>query len=444
MRLRYLVLGILVVLALGAAIFVGLAWRSEIEPVAAQPVGSFDPETISRGEALALIGNCNSCHTRAGGEPYAGGVPFDTPFGTIYATNITPDPETGIGQWSQEAFRRAMHEGVRRDGRHLYPAFPYDHFTKLTDEDVQAIYAFLMTRKPVQAQAEANELSFPFNFRALIAGWKLLYFTPGRFQPAEDRDEAHNRGAYLTEAVAHCSSCHSPRNALGAERSDRYFDGGDAGTWHAPALNRNSPAPTPWTTEQLHTYLRTGFVERHGVAAGPMRPVVANLGAAPEEDVRAIARYVGSILEPATADRRDRAEQLLSQIEERKPVLWQTAAAEATGRADSQSDAAGAILYAGTCAMCHEPIGLRFSASGIPLSISKVIALPDPRNLINITLHGIEAPPRAPHARMPGFANALTDAQIASLVNYLRSAFSDQPAWEDVEGHVSRARRHAR
>ena len=185
------------------------------------------------------------------------------------STNITPDPETGIGHWSEAAFLRALREGVDRAGRHLYPAFPYDHFTKLTDEDIGALYAFLMTRRAVRAPAQANRLSFPFNWRPLLAGWKLLYLTRG---PAQG-NEASDRGAYLVEALAHCGSCHTPRNRFGAEERSRTFAGGEAEDWHAPALNADSPAPHPWTRDQLFTYLRRGFVEPHGVAAGPMQSV---------------------------------------------------------------------------------------------------------------------------------------------------------------------------
>lgn len=435
--MRYLVFGALVAIVLAALGVVAVAWRPAIAPAAAPSAESIDPTLVSRGEHLALIGNCNSCHTRSDGEPYAGGVPFETPFGIVYATNITPDPDTGIGRWSLEAFRRAMHEGVSRNGDHLYPAFPYDHFTKLSDDDVRALYAFLMTRTPIRATAPTNQLSFPFNFRPVIAGWKVLYFTPGRFEPTQLTDEIYNRGQYLTEGLAHCSACHTPRNALGGERRDQVWGGGEAGGWIAPALNRDSPAPTPWTTDQLFTYLRNGFVDHHGVAAGPMQPVVANLGAVPEQDVRAIARYVGSILEPATAERRERAERLLAQIQTQDLRLWQTSSTETTGSTAPQpQNAKGALLYAGACAMCHEPTGLRFSAKGIPLALSKVVALPDPRNLIHVILDGIHAPPRAPAATMPGFAGTFTDDQMVSLITYIRSTFSNQPPWREVESQV--------
>ena len=444
MRPRHLFLGLAGAVALAVAGFALLAWHPAIAPADPPALSIFDPQVTARGAQLARIGNCNVCHTRTGGEPYAGGRPLATPFGTIYATNITPDPDTGIGRWSEEAFRRSMHEGVGRDGRHLYPAFPYDHFTKVSDDDIRAIYAFLMTRKPARAQAPANELPFPLNFRPLIAGWKLLFFAPGRFEPDAARAPDLDRGAYLVDGLAHCGGCHTPRNAFGAEQRDQYLAGGESEGWHAPALNAASPAPLPWTAEQLMTYLRHGFVAGHGVAAGPMQPVTDNLGEATEQDVEAIAAYVGSILAPATADRQHKAEQLRTQAESNHKTLWQAAPADTTGTAARDAHGDAAALYAGACAMCHEPMGLGFSAHGIPLASSKVVALPDPRNLIHVVLEGIEPPAHAPAALMPGFANAFTDRQVTALAAYLRSRFSDRPPWNDLESQVREIRQQQR
>src|SRR4029453_7871541 len=238
--------------------------------------------------------NCNVCHTADGGAAYAGGRPLKTPYGTIYSTNITPEPATGIGQWSEAAFLRAMREGVARDGRHLYPAFPYDHFARMSNEDIQAIYAYIMTRPPVRAEIPSNELRFPFNIRMLVAGWKALYHRPGAFQPDSAQSAEWNRGAYLVQGAGHCSACHTPRNVLGAEERRRYLAGGEAEGWHAPALNTASPAPAPWTVETLYEYLRQGIAEKHAVAAGPMSPVVQNLAIVSQQDVRAMAVYIAS------------------------------------------------------------------------------------------------------------------------------------------------------
>ncbi len=439
MRLSRILIGLLGIVILGAGAFAVYAWRPAIAPVDPQP--SFAPDVIARGAGLALIGNCNTCHTAVGGAPYAGGAPVATPFGTIYATNITPDPETGIGRWSEAAFRRAMHEGVARDGQHLYPAFPYDHFTKVSDEDVGAIYAFLMTREPVNAPARAHDLSFPFNLRPLIAGWKLLFFREGRYQADAAQSADANRGAYLVDGLAHCGACHTPRNGLGAEKRDQAFSGGDAEGWHAPALNSDSTTPVAWTDGQLATYLRQGFVFPHGVAAGPMQAVINNLADAPAEDVKAIANYVDSILEPATAGRRQQSEELLARLKrEAQAGASASAASRTVGVAPGAALSEESILYAGACANCHEPTGQRFSAHGIPLSLSKVVALPDPSNLIHLILEGVEPPAGAPFAFMPGFAGILTDEQIVQLVDFMRRTYSDQPPWRDVEAQLRKVR----
>ncbi len=428
-RWRFSILAALVIV--GAVILVGSAWYPAIAPIDPRP-GSFEPALIKKGAELALIGNCNTCHTKQDGAPYAGGRAIPTPFGTIHATNITPDSETGIGRWSEEAFARAMREGVRQDGAQLYPAFPYDHFTKLTGDDVRAIYAFLMTRDAVRAETPGNDLTFPFNIRAMVAGWKLLFFTPGEFQRDTGQSAEWNRGAYLVDALAHCGSCHTPRNALGAERRGSAFAGGETEGWIAPALNAASPAPTPWSSEQLATYLRTGYAAQHGAAAGPMQPVTNNLGRVSEDDVRAIAAYIGSMLQPATADRKT--------VAESTGTRQTTGSGAAIPAAQDASNAAGASLYAGACASCHERTGQRFSAQGLPLTLSKVLRLPDPQNLIHIIRDGIAPPDGAPAAMMPGFAGALTDEQVIALANYLRSNFTDQRPWTGVERAVGESR----
>src|SRR6201985_1260274 len=221
----------------GAAVAFAVTWRPAIAAIDPPGPQSFDPALVKHGRELATLGNCSDCHTTRSGGSFAGGLPVPTPFGTIYSPNITPDPDTGIGRWSEEAFRRAMRSGVDREGRHLYPTFPYDHFTNVSDEDDRALYAFLMTREPAHAPARANQLSFPFNQRFVVAGWKVLFLHRDGFQPNPGNSEEWNRGAYLVEGLAHCGACHTPRNALGAERANARFAGGDAEHWHAYATN---------------------------------------------------------------------------------------------------------------------------------------------------------------------------------------------------------------
>src|SRR5206468_3024507 len=274
-----------------AAIGVGAAvlpWRA-IAPIARPDASVYSAATIARGQQLAALGDCAVCATSAKGLLNAGGKPLPTPFGTIYSTNITPDVETGIGAWSYPAFERAMREGIHRDGRHLYPAFPYTHFAKTTDADLQALYAYLMAQAPVRADNPKNHLAFPFNLRPLMAGWNALFHQQSVFEADTTKSAIWNRGAYLVEALGHCGACHSPRNALGAEKANAYLAGGFAEGWEAPPLTSLSQAPIPWSEDELFTYLRKGESRFHGVAAGPMAPVVKNLTALPDSDIRAIA-----------------------------------------------------------------------------------------------------------------------------------------------------------
>ena len=241
----------LVAAALGAFGALGVASlpiRGAIAPVARPDPSTYSNETIARGKALARLGGCIVCHTTEGGAELAGGRALHTPFGTVYATNITPDEATGIGRWSFEAFARAMREGVARDGRHLYPAFPYPSFAKTSEADLQALYAFLMAAPAVAAANRPAELRAPFAWRPLMAAWNTIFHRAAPFAADPSRGDLWNRGAYLVEGLGHCSACHSPRNAFGAERKGAdHLAGGEADGWFAPPLNGASPAPIVWT-----------------------------------------------------------------------------------------------------------------------------------------------------------------------------------------------------
>ncbi len=364
------VLGVLVILGLA---FVAYAWRSEIPAAAGNAPPAYDASQIRRGGELAALGNCSVCHTAEGGRFLAGGRPLETPFGKIYASNITPDPETGIGRWPEAAFQRAMHEGVDRAGHHLYPAFPYDHFTLVSDDDNKALYAYLMSRQPVTAETPANELPFPFNIRMAIAGWKLLYFRDGRYQPDASKPENWNRGAYLAEGLGHCGACHTPRNRLGAERKAEHFAGAEIDRWYAYAVNGQSPAPVRWTEDALASYLRNGWHRDHGMARGPMVPVVENMAVASDVDVRAIAVYVGSLTQqaaqPAVRGKRPGAEPSPS-----RPERLASADSLTSPPVLTDADAAdpGARIYAGACAGCHE-LGRPVPFGGLNLALSTAI-----------------------------------------------------------------------
>ncbi len=419
------VIGALAIGGAGAAFAV--AWRPAIAAIDPPAPQSLPADLIKRGRELAAIGNCNDCHTVRGGKNFAGGLPVPTPFGTIFSSNITPDADTGIGRWSEAAFARAMRSGVDREGRHLYPTFPYDHFTNVSDEDDRALYAYLMTREAVHAPARENQLSFPLNQRVVVAGWKLLFLHRGTYQPDNTKSAEWNRGAYLVEGLAHCGACHTPRNALGAERASASFAGGDVDNWQAYALNAQSPAPVPWDAGALYAYLHRGWHPDHGTARGPMAEVVSNLSQVSPSEVRAIAIYMADVFGPPPPDRKRQGEAELAQADSAPTVA-------------AQAEPQGAAIYAAACATCHES-GRPPPYGGINLGLSTAISGPDPRNLANIVLSGVRPVEGERSPIMPGFASSMSNAQIAALLNYLRSRFSHQPAWTNVEKTIEDARR---
>ena len=404
-----------------------IVWRPAIAPIDPPAPKSFDAALVKHGRELAAIGNCSTCHTLRGGKDFAGGLPVPTPFGTIYSSDITPDAATGIGRWGKDAFRRAMREGVARDGAHLYPTFPYDHFTNVSDDDDRALYAFLMTREPVNAPARANRLPFPLDQRVVIAGWKLLFLRHGSYRPDPAKSAEFNRGAYLVEGLAHCGACNTPRNALGAERPSAAFSGGDVDNWHAYAINTQSPAPVPWTSDALFSYLRNGWHPDHGVARGPMAEVVSNLSQATDSDIRAIATYMASVFGAPTPERLRHGEEVLAQL-------------KAPAAPAPQADAVGAAIYQAACASCHET-GRPLPFGGVNLALSTALSGPDPRNAVNIVLSGVRPVEGERSPIMPGFAASMSDAQVAALLKYLRARFGNQPAWSGVEKTVTDARR---
>jgi mono/diheme cytochrome c family protein len=392
------------------SILVGCAARESVAQVDAPK--SFPREQVVKGAELAHIGNCMSCHTAEGGKAYAGGYGLKTPFGTVYGTNITPDPETGIGRWSLEDFSRALREGLDREGRHLFPAFPYDHFTRLRDDDVAALYAFIMTREPVKAENRRNGVPIP---RAAVGIWKSRYFTPGRFQPDPARSAEWNRGAYLVEGLAHCGACHTPRNKLGAEEKTRAFAGGEVEGWHAPALDSASPSPVPWTVEALQAYLRNGIADLHPISAGPMVDVVHGLSQVSDETLRAISVYTVSLDKRSDEERRRAREAALE-------------------RARTAVALKGHAIYDGACADCHNR-GREQEGGALQLPLGTALTIPTPRNLAYIIRDGILPHEGERGAWMPPYAGALTDEQLTDLLIYLR-ALSGRPAWTDVAGEV--------
>jgi mono/diheme cytochrome c family protein len=422
---------LLLAVALGLAAF-ALAWHPVIDKLPANSPRRFDPVQVERGARLAAVGTCGTCHSADIAKPYTGGLPLGTPFGVVYSTNITPDRDTGIGGWSEQAFVRAMRDGISRDGHHLYPAFPYNHYTRMSTDDIRAIYAWVMTRDPIRAPAHENKMRFPFGFRPLVAGWNLLFLDKEPVRPAPGKDAAWNRGAYLAEALGHCGACHTPRNALGAPDHRRYLGGGEAESWYVPALNKDSPSPLPWSVEQLTSYLRTGIAPDHAVAGGPMQGVVESLADADEHDVRAIAVYIHSLMGTPPPAVQQNA------IAGARRVTQEPLPTPAPG--DDRLIHLGAQVYADSCARCHDRG--RQESSGGALQLPAAVALydPDPRSLIHIIRDGITPPPAEPGRWMPGFANVLTDDQVVALAAYLRRHAAQLPPWPDLPASVQKAK----
>ncbi len=428
-RLARALATLLGIAVLGLAVFTIWAWRATIAPITPPATASFDPASIAKGEKLAAAGYCLTCHTAPKGKPYAGSLPMVTAFGTIYTTNITPDPVTGIGNWSLEAFNRAMHEGVARDGSHLFPAFPYDHFTKVSDDDVKALYAFLMTRPGVAQTPPPNTVPFPLNVRLLQAGWKLLYFKEGRYQPVAEQSAEWNHGAYLAEGLSHCGACHTPRNALGAEKkgSDAHLAGAPIDGWFAPALTAANTAPVPWSAAELRDYLRNGATPYHGVAAGPMSNVVhQGYAMLDDADVSAVAAYIAS--GNGSADRKADVGQIVGD-------------ALARSRYDaSQSVDHGASLYMSACASCHYNPTSGPQLARPELGLKSSVSAPDPTNLVQVILHGISVKDGLPGAMMPAFGVGMSDDDVAAIAVWLRKSRTTLPPWTDVPAVVARVR----
>jgi mono/diheme cytochrome c family protein len=371
-----------------------------------------ESEAAVAGEYLATAGNCFSCHTARGGKPFAGGVPFFTEFGTIYSSNITPSQGAGIGSWSEADFTRAMRSGVGKNGEYLYPAFPYTAFTKLKDEDVHDIFIYLRTLRPMENQPNANVMKFPLNIRISLAGWRLLYFKEGRFDPQSQKSAQQNRGGYLVEALGHCSACHTPRNGLGAEKAGHYMGGGgffdyvrsgDIRSWSSANLTSADSGLKQWSMKDLTSYLKTGFSSR-AVAFGPMIQVVANSTShLTDEDIAAVAEYLMNL--PAVA----------------------------SGAGPSPSPEQmkqGEVIYTANCGSCHQPNGLGSAKTAPPLSGSAIVLAESPASLINAMLYspevsdalhgGVSRPP------MPAFEAKLDDDEIALVATYVRNSWSNK------------------
>ncbi len=412
---------------LGVAIAL-IGWRTVIAPVSLATANVYSPATIERGRQLAALGNCVGCHTADDGLLNAGGRALDTPFGKIYSTNLTPDA-TGIGNWSLPAFTRAMREGISRDGHYLYPAFPYTSYAKTTDEDLTALYAYLMAQPAVKSTPPQTKLDFPYNIRPLMAVWNGLLHDTSPIKLDSAQTTEWNRGNYLVNSLGHCGACHTPRNALGAEKGGQaYLAGAVIDGWEAPALTALSRAPVPWNAAELYRYLRVGHTRQHGVAAGPMGAVVQELGTLPDADIAAMASYLASFNQPITD----------TQIQQRGVEVVATAKLQA-----STLLGPGQRLFSGACGSCHhDGDGPTLLGVNPPLALNSNLHSTRPDNLINTILNGIREPATQEVGYMPGFKYALSDAQITELARYMRSRYApSEAAWGNLPADIARLRK---
>ena len=410
-RLLYILAGLVVLLVLGTAALVALNLRGE-DTLPAEAGTAFEatPAQVDRGRYLALAGTCAGCHTVRGGQPYAGGLGIETPFGTVYAGNLTPDVQQGIGSWSPAHFWRALHNGRGKDGRLLYPAFPYPSFTRITREDSDALYAYL---RSVPASATPNaphRLRFPYDTQAALAVWRALSFTPAPFVPDPAQPAEWNRGAYLVEGLGHCIACHGTRNVLGATEEKRGLSGGliPIENWYAPSLtSKREASVADWETRHVVALLKNGTAPG-GSVMGPMADVVyRSTQHLSEADLTAMALYLQKLPDTTTP-------------------------APAPQRRDVGTMERGARIYDQRCAYCHGDAGQGAAGAYPPLAGSRAVNMDTPANLIQVVRHGGFLPATAGNPRpygMPPFGHVLDDNDIAAVLTYVRGSWgNDAPA----------------
>ena len=370
---------------------------------------------VERGEYLARAADCMVCHTVAGGKEYAGGLAFKLPFGTLYSTNITPDKETGIGNYSDREFLDAMHRGVRRDGARLYPAMPFTSYTYITDADALAIKAYLFSLAPVRAETPPNTLMFPFNQRWSLIFWSTLFKPDKRFEPDTAKPPEWNRGAYLAEALAHCGECHTPRNPGFALDNREKFAGALTAGWRAYNITSDKGTGVgAWPDDALISYLSTGHATGYGTASGPMGEAVDHgLSRMTPEDIRALVAYLRTV--PAVAS----------------PGLPATLAPPAAGShrdGGGAADARGKMVFEGACVSCHGWSGQSSLTPFATLTGARAVNDPGAVNVAQIVISGTRrhTPPGA--LSMPAFGSIYSDAEIAAVANYVTARFGSKPS----------------
>ncbi|MDE5441280.1 c-type cytochrome [Bradyrhizobium sp. CSA207] len=361
------------------------------------------PELIAYGKMLVEAGDCAGCHTADPAKPFAGGKRIDTPFGAIYAPNLTPDRQTGIGGWADADFTRALRYGVAPDGSNYYPAFPYPYFTRMTKDDTLAIRAYLGTLAPVASRNKPPDLRWPFGHRGLMRAWNYLFFKPGLFEPDQDKSAAWNRGGYLVTGLGHCGACHTPKNYFGADKEAQALSGSEVGGWFAPRLDGAARSGLKsWSAEDITEYLQSGRNAKSHAGGLMAEVVVGATSKMSDADVQAIAVYLKS-LPPAR----------------REPTVTPPNDAEMK---------AGQVIYARLCIACHEADGAGAPRIYPPLPANALLQSINPSSTLRIILDGARTvtTPRAPNTgEMPAYAKQLSDEQIAAVTNYMRNSWGN-------------------
>jgi len=419
--IKRILLALLLLIIVVPAVIIGAEFidhdDAESAATASAPPAPATGQQVARGAYLARAGDCMACHTARGGQPYAGGRAISTPFGTMYAPNITADKETGLGSWSANDFWRALHHGKSKDGSFLYPAFPYTNYTKITREDSDALFAYMQTVTPVRQPSQEHALRFPYNNRILLAGWRALYFTPGAYRADSAQSVEWNRGAYLVQGLGHCSACHTTRNAFGATVAKSDLGGGliPIMNWYAPSLTSDAEAGLGnWELQHITALLKTGVSPRSTVF-GPMAEVVSrSLQHLDDNDIQAMAVYLKSLPQ-----------------NDPPPALDTPQPDKAAADRMMQ---AGAKIYEQHCAECHKADGKGNTAAYPPMSGNRALTMGSAVNPIRMVLNGGFPPSTQGNPRpygMPPFGQMLNDQEVAAVVSYIRNS------WDNRAGFVS-------
>ena len=383
--------------------------------VAGVPAQLASADLVKRGEYLTHAADCQACHTAQGGAPFAGGLAFNMPFGTIYSTNITPDKQTGIGNYTDAQFLAAVHKGIRADGEKLYPAMPYASYSAMTNDDALAIKAYLFTQAPVHAAARENRLSWPYNQRGLLALWNVMFNPDERFRPNAGQSQQWNRGAYLAEALGHCGECHTPRNPAYGLDNHRKFAGALTAGWRAYNITGDKASGLgDWSDEDLTLYLSTGHANGHGGAAGPMGEATDDsLSFLVPDDVHALVTYLRSI--PAIAGDLPRT------------VTTPAPASHKEGLVAS-SNLRGEKIFAGACASCHDWTGVSPVNGYATLTGVRAVNDPSATNVAQVVIHGVNRTTDRGKIFMPAFGAGYSDDDIAAVANYVTTRFGAKGA----------------